>query len=372
MNIDMRQFINHRVLEVPEYDQKHITTCWQREGQLLRLMSNESSYKPIEEVQTAIKQIASKVNWYAEDVSYAKSLRKKLADYTNVKPENITLGNGSMELLDLMFMTFCTNPGIDQIIIPAPDYSAYPIRAGVFGMSVKEVLLGEAIDTFVDSVDSVIELDTKIILLSRPNNPTGLVMKEDHIFKLLEKDVLVIVDEAYVELSDPGTSIAQHVNDWDNLLVLRTFSKGFGLAGLRIGYLIANSEIIRYINMARHIFNVNLVAMTAAEAVLDNLDEAQRAIEEQKETRNWLIDEIEKIPGLRPIPSQANFVFIDVSESGRNASDFVNFLSEHNFFVRDFSKKVGLKKNHYFRITVGYPEDIQRLVDVLKTSLHKI
>lgn len=362
---ELRDFVNPRVLEIPEYDQKHVTLCWQNEGKIQRLMSNESSYPPMRAVQKAIKKTVSKANWYAEDANYAMSIRSKLAFYTGLKPENITLGNGSMELLDLMFQTFIANPGVDQIVLPAPDYSAYPIRASLFGWVTRQTIFGEQINQLAEKILSAITPQTKMVLLSRPNNPTGKLIPKNHVLRLLESGILVAVDEAYIELADEGTSLSSLINEWENLLVLRTFSKGFGLAGLRLGYVLGNPEIIKYINLTRHIFNVNLLAMVAGEVVLDNLEEAQLVLEEQRQTRDYLIKELSKIPGLRPLDSQANFVLVDVGDSDNDVSDYVDFLYKHGFFVRDFSKKYGLEQGRYFRITIGLPKHIQQLINVL-------
>ncbi|MFW6103762.1 MAG: pyridoxal phosphate-dependent aminotransferase, partial [Bacteroidota bacterium] len=231
----IKQMINPRVLVVPEYDQKHVTTCWKEESHIQRLMSNESSYEPMESVQLAIKKMASKANWYPEDADYALDLRERLAEYTALVPENITLGNGSMELLDLLCQTFVVNPGEDEILMPAPDYSAYPIRANLFGWVSKMAVVGEDLSVVANRILQKITAETRMILISRPHNPTGKLIPEKDVLRLLETGIPVIVDEAYVELAEKGTSVSTLINQWDNLIVLRTFSKGFGLAGLRLG-----------------------------------------------------------------------------------------------------------------------------------------
>jgi histidinol-phosphate aminotransferase len=361
-----KNMINPRVLQVPEYDQKHVTVCWKQEARIQRLMSNESSYEPLDSVQRAINEAAAQVNWYPEDADYALELRGELAEYTGLRPENMTLGNGSMELLDLLFQTFIVNLGQDEVLMPAPDYSAYPIRAELFGWVSKPIVVGEKLDQAADRLLEKITPQTRMILFSRPQNPTGKVIPAEDVTRLLETGLLVVVDEAYVELAEEGTSLASLIKTWDNLIVLRTFSKGFGLAGLRLGYLLAIPEYVKYINMSRHIFNVNLVAMRAGKAVLENIGEAMGVIKEMCQTREWMVQELSKMPGLRPVESQANFVLVDVSGSGMAASKYAAYLYTQGYFVRDFSKKFGLKKDRYFRITVGRRKHIEGLIQTLK------
>lgn len=369
MTFDLDRVVNPRVLTAPRYNLQHVAVCWEREGELVRALSNESAYPPLASVQEAICEVASKANWYAEDPCECIELRTKLAAYTSLQPENITLGNGSMELLDILFQTFVGEPGVDEVIMPAPDYSAYTIRARLFGPRVWLAIGGEDSSLIADGMLSAISPRTKFVLLSRPNNPTGKVMASADIERLLRAGVVTVVDEAYVELADEGTTVAPWIREWPNLIVMRTFSKAFGLAGLRLGYLLASPEVITYANRVRHAFNVNLVAIAAALASLNDMDNVRARISELCQTRDWLTAELARMPGLRPIPSQGNFVLVDVAESGKKAKEFVDGLFERGVFVRDFSTKKGLEPDRYFRITVGLPEDMKRLVAALSEML---
>jgi histidinol-phosphate aminotransferase len=366
---DPQDAINPRVLQVAKYDMKHIALCWEREGVLQRAMSNESAYPPLESVRAAIRDVASKANWYPEDASECVSLRERLASYASVQPENVTLSNGSMELLDTLMQTFIGKPGTDEVIMPAPDYTAYSIRAPLFGGVVRFVAGGEDVDKIADGVLESITPRTKVILLSRPNNPTGKVMPRSDVLRILRLGIPTVIDEAYVELADEGTSLAPWIAEWDNLLICRTFSKGFGLAGLRLGYLLASPAIIHFTNRVRHVFNVNLVAMVAAEASLNDMDNVRARLEKQRQTREWLTVELEQIPGLRPIRSQANFLLVDMADTGKPVSKLVAELLERGISVRDFSQKRGLRPNRYFRITVGMHPDMVQLAEVLRALL---
>lgn len=366
--MNLKEIVNQRIFEIPDYDQAHVTKCWQ-DATIRRQMSNESNYAPIEAVQKAICDAGKDANYYAEDPTYALSLREKLAAYASVKAENVALGNGSIEVLDLIFQIFMAEPGVDEAILLQPDYSAYVPRMTYFGWKIKFAKLSEGLDKAADQVIESITDKTKFILLSRPNNPMGSVMPKDEIRRMLETGKIIIVDEAYIEMADEGTSVSGWINDYENLIVLRTFSKGFCLAGIRLGYMLADPEIVRLVNRSRHIFNVNIAAMRAGEAAMDHLDEYRKVFKKLADTRDWLISELAEIKGFKPTPSQANFVMVDVKGSGKTATECVNFLLEKNFFVRSFAKKAGLEPDTHFRISVGLPKDMEELVEDLKAFI---
>ena len=369
-DMDFKKLVNPRLFDIPDYDQIHVTKCWQ-DPSIHRQMSNESNYPPIKAVQEAIAGVAAKANYYAEDPTYALSLRQKIADYTSTNAENVALGNGSIEVLDLLFQVLLSAPDKDEVILLQPDYSAYVPRLKYFGWKIKFVQLSAGLDKAADQITAAITDDTKFILLSRPNNPMGLVMPREEIIHILETGKLVIVDEAYVEMADEGTSISGLVKEYDNLVVMHTFSKGFCMAGIRLGYCLADPELVKYINRSRHIFNVNIAAMAAGEAAMDHLDEYRKVFRKLADTRDWMVAELEKIPGFKPIPSQANFVMINVKESGKTATQCVEYLLKKGFFVRNFARKAGLEPEAYFRISVGFREDMEEIIKHLNNFMKK-
>lgn len=366
--MNLKEIINPRIFNIPDYDQGHVTKCWE-DPSIRRQMSNESNYAPIKAVQKAICEAGKVANYYAEDPTYAFSLREKLAAYSSVKAENVALGNGSIEVLDLIFQIFMVKPGADEAILLQPDYSAYVPRMTYFGWNIKYAKLSEGLDKAADQVLAAISDKTKFVLFSRPNNPMGTVMPKDEIRRMIKTDKIIIVDEAYIEMADEGTSVSEWVTEYENLIVLRTFSKGFCLAGIRLGYMLANPEIVQYVNRSKHIFNVNLAAMAAGEAAMDHLDECKLVFRKLADTRDWLIDELGKIDGFKPIPSQANFVMVNVKETGRSATEFVDLLLEKGFFVRSFAKKAGLEPDTHLRISVGLPDDMKELIEDLKSFI---
>jgi histidinol-phosphate aminotransferase len=356
--------INPRIFQIPDYDQGHVTKCWKNKN-MHRLMSNESCYHPLPPVVDAIKNIAEDSNYYAEDPTYAYELRSQLADYASVKLENITLGNGSIELLDILFQVLLSEPGKDQCLLPQPDYSAYIPRLTFFDWDYMEISYGEDIRQVVPQILENITQRTKFIIFSRPNNPTGTMILKPDIKRLLETGLFIVVDEAYIELAGDNSSVSSWVRDWDNLVVTRTFSKGFCLAGIRLGYMIAQPEIIKYINRSRHIFNVNIAAMAAGKATMNLLDEYKKRFAKVANIRDQTLKSIGKLPGLSVTKSHGNFILVNTSETGLPASKFVEVLLDNDYFVRDFSNKPGLKPNSYFRISVGKQDEMAELVAIL-------
>lgn len=368
--MDFKELVNPRLFDIPDYDQIHVTKCWQ-DPSIRRQMSNESNYAPIPAVQAAICRVAADANYYAEDASYALSLRQKLADYCSVKAENVALGNGSIEVLDLLFQVLMINPDVDEAILMEPDYSAYVPRLKYFGWKIKYANLAGGLDQAAGQVMAAISENTKFVLFSRPNNPMGFVMPGDQIKRMLDTGKLILVDEAYVEMADEGTAISEWVNQYDNLVVLRTFSKGFCLAGIRLGYMLAHPDLVRYINRSRHIFNINIAAMAAGEAAMDHLEEYRQVFRKLADTRDWLSAELARIPGFKPIPSQSNSVMVDVKDSGKSATECVDHLLEKGFFVRSFAKKAGLEPDTHFRISVGLREDMEELIAHMRVFIGK-
>jgi len=360
-----RGIVNHRIHSIPDYDQKHVTTCW-NDHTIKRLMSNESSFPPIKAVQEAICHSADLANFYAEDPTYTHQLREFLAHYCDCKKDNITLGNGSIELLDLLFQTLINAPEKDEVILIQPDYSAYTPRLIFYGARIRHA---SANIFFIDTGKEILKAitaNTRLILFSRPNNPLGTLMPKESVLKILDAGIPLIIDEAYIEMADKGSSLVGLIKDYPHLIVLRTFSKGFGLAGLRLGYVIAHQDLIMYLNRAKHIFNVNLIAMRAAVAAFEHINQVQSRFQEIINIRNETFTELSSIKNLSPIPSQANFIMIDTCASVHSAAEYVSYLLKKGYMTRDFSSKAGLKENSYFRVSVGLRQDMKNVIHEIK------
>ncbi|MDP2965327.1 MAG: histidinol-phosphate transaminase [Pelolinea sp.] len=362
--MDIDSFVVSAVQKAYDYNADLFTDAWEKDNSIIRAMANEMPFAPDDSILQAVIDKLNKSNLYPEDPNSAKVLREKIAQYSGVEEDNITAGNGSLDILDIVFRLFL-EPG-RNLLTSKPDYSAYFGRPVLFGGGVTTATSADNLSIQVDSLLEKINPTIKLIILSRPHNPSGTMLSETDIIRLLETDLPVLVDEAYIEFSNINSSVVGLLSKYNNLLISRTFSKAFGLAGFRMGYLISNPKIIEYAKRAKPVMNVNLLAQTAVIAALDNIGSIQANIEKIKLIRHWLFDELCKIPGLKPIPSETNFIMINCSNSGLTSKFIVDALYKKNIFIRDFSNKPGIPLNSYFRITVGKKEQMQQILQALK------
>ncbi len=346
------------------YNLNHFRMGWQNQ-ELRRLMGNELVYAPSPKVIEAVKNIADKLNYYPEDALTDLELREKLAEYSGLpgKAAWITCGNGSMEVIDMLYETFLDED--DEILISTPDYSPYARRVALYGAKVIDVLpCDEDFNYTLESFTSKITPRTKLVLISRPNNPDGHFVSRELIKGLLETGVMVAVDEAYVEFA--SDRVEDMLEQYENMIISHTFSKAMGLAGIRLGWIIAHPQVIELVNRIRTPLNIGLITHVAAIAAIEDKQYIEANVRQVKADRDWMFEEIKKIPGLRPIPSEANFVMIDSQESGIKGSEFFNYLLEQGYLTRSFINGRGLPGDRFFRITIGTHDDTVKVMDLIK------
>ncbi|MBI5253046.1 MAG: histidinol-phosphate transaminase [Euryarchaeota archaeon] len=322
---------------------------------IVKLGSNENPYSPPKSVVEEIAKASNFVNRYP-DPSYTK-LKKKLSEYTGLSVENISLGSGAGEILDSV-CKIALNP-LDKVVIPVPTYTMYAFLSMLRDASLQfvetldfEVRAGEVIDSAKDA---------KLIFLCSPNNPTGRVIERKELIKIIEgTDALVAVDEAYYEFC--GETIADKVKEYENLIVVRSMSKFFGLAGLRVGYALSNKKIIEALEKARLPFNISSIAESAAIAALEEMSWFEKIKEEILEERKFVMHEINKL-GLNALPSEANFLLVRLPSI--DMQKFIEGLYREGVIVRNVTGVQGLKGN-YLRITMGKKEENRKLISALR------
>ena len=360
----LEEYVLPWVREAQPYSVKHMQFAWSH-PEVLRMMSNENPLPPSPPVLEAIMAAARQGNLYPDS---GPRLRRKLGEAAGLSEDNVILGNGSTDIINILIATFA-GPG-DEVLIPVPTFSMYEARARACGAIPVFVPLREDFSWDVDAILRSITDKTKLIFLCSPNNPTGVQMPLDELLRILETGVPTVVDEAYYELEDEPKTLAYLIKEHPNLIISRTFSKAYGLAGLRVGYALADARLIDYMNRVRLPWNVSLLALAAAEAAFDDkegLDLRRRTIIQGRE---YLQKEINAIPGLRAFPSEGNFVLIDASSLGRDSQEIVDELIRRGVFIRPMSPH-HMKKG-FIRVTVGTPEQNEQFIRILREYIAEL
>ncbi len=298
------------------------------------------------------------LNRYPDPLQH--ELKLKIGKQKNIHPENIFLGNGSDEPIDLSIRAFC-EPGHDNIISIKPTYGMYKVSADINGVKFNEVLLSDDFNVNADAVLEKIDSNTKLIFLCSPNNPTGNSLNRADISKIIsEFDGIVILDEAYIDFSNQ-IGFLQELENCPNLIILQTFSKAWSMAGIRLGMAFASKEIIAVFNRIKYPYNVNILTQRAA---LKELENSQETIEKVKiilAERSNLINELNSISIIKKVfPSDANFLLVKVND----ARQIYNYLLTKGIIVRDRSK-VALCLG-CLRITIGTPQENKILIKALQ------
>ena len=289
-----------------------------------------------------------------------RHLRAVLSDYLNVGPEQIVAGNGSDELIDMVLRIFL-EPG-QKVIDPTPTFGMYRFSASVCGGQAVPVPRNELFDVDVEEIEKVLDGDTKVAFLASPNNPTANIAQEWQVRRLLETGLIVVVDETYHEFC--GYSLVHLLQEYPNLIILRTFSKWAGLAGLRIGLGIMDPQLARVMMGMKSPYNVNVAAEAALTASLEDRDELLRRVNCIVQERDRLFTKLEALPGVTPWPSQANFILTQLP-AGRGKELFEG-LARKGIFVRYFG---GDRLEDFVRISVGLPEQTDAVVSALESLL---
>ena len=331
--------------------------------EVIKLASNENPFGVSPKAKEAIRRNLSKINRYPDGSGFY--LKRKLARYLNVKPSNIVLGNGSDEIIDIIIKTFVE---ADENIITAKiTFLEYEIISKVNGRRIIRVPLRN-FKYDLKAMRKKVNKKTKLVFISNPNNPTGTYVNKYELKDFmngLPPNILLVLDEAYdtfIDVDDFPLGLNYFANK--NVIVLKTFSKAYGLAGLRIGYAIARPEFSSYMERVRQPFNVNLLAQAAAKAALDDkefLSETRKIILEGK---YYLYDALQKL-GLPYVPSVANFVLIDLGRDGRK---IFRKMLKYGVIVRDMYQ-YGLK--NFIRVTIGMPKENERFIKALKKVISK-
>ena len=326
--------------------------------------ANESPYNILDfpDVKEAFLDNLANHPIYHYPDGYASALRAQLAKYAGCKTEQLLVGNGGDEIISLIANTFL-NPG-DTVLIHVPTFDIYAIDAAVLGAKVVAVpdLPGykRDTDTFLKKIK---ELQPKVTFLCNPNNPTGEILPLSYVEEVLQAaDNIVVVDEAYLEFADQD-SIITKLNQYDNLIVIRTLSKAFGLAGARLGYGVGQKELIDALSLTKLVYNMNILTQSLGLAAMQYRSKIlAHNIPPTIAARDYLYKELEKLPGVTPFRSVTNFILIKVPD----AKALVQAMSDADICIRHYTAP---ELANCARITVTTMDVVQRVLDVFKKEV---
>jgi threonine-phosphate decarboxylase len=352
---------------------KHGGDVWEaRRGpgskQIVDFSSNINPLGPPAEVEDAIRRNLWRISIYP-DPAYSQ-LSDQLAKYLGtVDGSNIIVGNGSTELIYIFAEAFLT-PG-DRALIPSPTFSEYERAVSRVGAKTVPVPLGKSYELDVDSILRSEEPRVKVVFICNPNNPTGILVPREEFDDLLgmaaERGIMVFLDEAFIEFVDDGEryTLVGEVENAKNLFVLRSLTKVFGLAGLRIGYGAASKECIGVLSDLKPPWNVNCMAEVAALAALPDGEHQRKTRSLLKQERPFLERQLSGIGGLKPIHGKANFILVDARNSGMKGSEIREGMLQRGILVRDCGSFRGLGDYH-IRVAIRQRRDNIRLVAALR------
>jgi histidinol-phosphate aminotransferase len=327
---------------------------------IIKLNSNESPYGP---VPSAVEALGDYKNYNNYPDNDATILRAALSDYTGLERSHIVLSHGSNELINLLWHIFLSVG--DTIICCPPTFSLYASITSFCGASVIEVPRTSEFEIDVENVLAALTPSTKLIVICSPNNPTGNPIVESDVLALLESGRIVVIDEAYVEFSQRPGGFAYLVPRYRNLVVLRSFSKWAGLAGLRIGYALCPVWIANYMLQAQCPFEVNVAGHIAAIETMTHLEYVLANVQRITQERERTFDMLKTQSYLTPFPSQGNYILARLDDLNVKIEQLRATVEEYGILLRYFPKS---SIHNFIRVTVGLPEH----TDLLAQALTKV
>ncbi|MCS7234242.1 MAG: histidinol-phosphate transaminase [Synergistetes bacterium] len=326
----------------------------------LRANLNENPFNPLEEFKEDFLETFKNIEINRYPDPDQRDLRKSLAKKLNVEPENIIVGNGSDELILYILIAFYRKNF--PLVIPYPTFTMYEKIADTLGISIIKIPLDENWNLPLNYMETAVK-DGAITFLGYPNNPTANCWPPEEIESIINKNPgITIIDEAYYEFS--GKTFLRLAIERENVIIIRTFSKAFGLAGARIGYAISTKKNINFINEVRLPFNLSLFSEKTALLMLEKDDWVKEKVKEILNNRAWLIEKLKSLSFLKVYPSETNFILCKVLDE---SLDVISFLRERNVEIR----KPDINGN-YIRISIGKREEVEKIWLLLRELQEKL
>jgi len=356
---DLKRYLVPWIDQVKPYDTEDLVVAWSR-PELKRMMINENPLPPSEKVLQAILEAAKMGNRYPDN---GPRLRTKIAKQYDLGPENVYISHGSSEIIDMVMRLFVT-PG-DEVLLPNPTFSLYGIRARAVGGSVVAVDLTPELQYDVPAMLRAVTPRTKLIIVCTPNNPTGDFIPDEGLMKIVELGIPTMIDEAYLEYHPEHESKAPLIRRYNHIIVAHTFSKAYGMAGIRFGYALADETLIGYFRKMQVPWNTSLLSIAAAEAALEEGEELKRKAAYNNAGVEYVCKELGKIPGVKPYFSHGNYVLIDATDTGVTGKEVVGYVFEKaGAMLKYFAPFRG--RSGFFRISLGTHEENSLCVQAIK------
>ena len=352
---------------IPMYVSGHIELAW-KNPKLHRMMSNENPHEPSQKVLDTINKYARKGNIYPDQ---GLVVRSKIAEINGLEgPQNVMIGNGSSEIFDMLFRSFLL-PG-DEVIQHTPCFGIYKLRCNILGGKLVSVPMKYKDAQLLFDADAILKAvtdKTKVIVIANPNNPTGNFMDTKDFVKIAETGIPFIVDEAYVEFAGLGKSQVNLTKKYKNVMVTRTMSKAYGLAGLRFGYVLGDKEVIGQISGTMIPWNVGTIIMWAALAGFEDTEALKKRVEHNNSAIEYYEEALGPVKGLDIFKSYGNYILFDGTDAGKKGDEMVKFAEQKGVIMRGQSVMYG--RDGWFRITIGTEEENKLAVDLIREFFAK-
>ena len=360
--------INRELLDLPSYQPGRPIEEVARElglpaADIIKVASNENPLGPSPAALEAMQRVLANLSLYPDGNAFY--LKQRLATKLGVQPGNLILGNGSNEIIEFVGHAYMA-PGV-EVVVSQYCFAVYPLVTKLFGaklVAVPAKTLGHDLPAMLNAITP----QTRVVFVANPNNPTGTVVSKEELLRFVEQvpaDVLLVMDEAYIEFLDDAADLVELIRTGakPNLVLMRTFSKIFGLAGLRLGYGIAHPDLIAAFEKVRQPFNINSIAQVGALAALDDAEHQRRTRENNASGLKLFAAAFGEL-GLEFVPSAANFVLVKVGEGQK----VFEAMQRQGVIVRPMG---GYQLGEWIRITVGTPNQNERCLKALAETLAK-
>jgi len=325
-----------------------------------RLMLNENPIPPSEKVIESVAESLREGNWYPD--SFLR-LRTKIGKMYGLGPDNVALCNGSSETIDAMMRLFL-HPR-DEFILSDPTFELFLTRAELCNAKVVQIpVLKDSLQYDVEGMLGAINDRTKLMLIINPNNPTGVFIEDKDLIRFCETGIPLCVDEAYLDYNPDQPSKAHLIEKYPHVFLSVTFSKAYGFAGVRFGFVLGSEEMIAAFNKMFLPWNVSRMSAAAAEAIIDNPNEVKTKVEHNNRWMDTFTEELKKV-GLKPYPAHGNYMLIDGSMTGKTTAEILAAALAENIYLKKIGEIHG--KSGFFRVTPGTDEENEKFVAFVRS-----